>query len=150
MKLALNGLAHYTDFRAGYELYKKRSRKNACVDYAAYKRAVREYCSILAERLVTDGMVDLPGEIGSIVAVEIVRRPQYRGKTFIGYGKKDWSTGHFDGTLKTFGLMYMPRHGKNNNLRCFGFVANRRLFKKVKEAYEKGNWNLLEFNDEMI
>lgn len=152
MKLAFSGHGQYTDFSEGYELYTKRSRKNECFDERVYHRVIRSYCRMLSRRLVRDGCVDLPCELGTIVAAEITRKPKYIGKKFIGYGRMDWSAGRYDGTLKTFGLVYLPKHGKNNNLRCFGFVANRQLFKEMKKAHEdrECDWKLLEFNDEMI
>lgn len=152
MRLAFNGQAHYTDFSAGYELYKKRSKLGLSVDEKTYRRLIRSYCGLLADRLNSDGMVDLPCKMGSIAAATITRKPQYRGKQFIGYGKKDWSTGHYDGKLKAFGIVYLPRRNRHKNLRSFGFVANRQLFKRVKNNYESGNrnWEPVEFNDDMI
>lgn len=152
MKLALNGQGHYTDFSGGYDLYLRRSLTDRCVDRATYCRVVREYCKLLADRLIECGIVDLPKELGTIAAVTITRKPQYRGKKFIGYGKMDWAAGHYDGVLKTFGIAYLPKHGRNANLRCLGFVANRRLFGRLKERSLSDNcvWTPLEFNDEMI
>lgn len=152
MKMAFNGQAHYPNLDEGYELYVKRSRNGACMSYADYKRVLKAYCKILAGRLEETGMVDLPCKLGSICAAMITRKPQFRGDKFIGYGKKDWKSGQYDSTLKTFGLVFLPRHGKNQNLRSFGFVANRRLFKKVKEKYISGksDWKPLDFNDGMI
>lgn len=152
MKLAFSGQARYTDFEDAYDLYVKRSKKGEYVDASMYSRIVRAYCKLLADKLFEDGMVDLPKGLGSIAAAIITRKPQFRGKTFIGYGKMDWEKGHFDGNLKTFGLVYLPEHEKNPNLRSFGFVANRRLFKRVKERYNSEDcpWQPIEFNDEMI
>jgi hypothetical protein len=152
MKLAFSGKAQYTDFDRGYELYVKRSKKNECFDHKTYNRVIRMFCRGLAERLGRDGIVDLPNNLGSVAAARITRKPQYRGDRFIGYGKMDWSTGHYDGQLKTFGLVFLPSRDKTQNLRCYGFVANRRLFQKMKRDYEGGEcgWTLLDFNDEMI
>ncbi len=152
MKLAFNGHAHYTDFADGYQLYVNRSRKGQCVDKKTYNRIVRMYCSILAERLQENGIVDLPNEMGMIAAAEIRRKPQYRGKKFIGYGKYDYKKGHYDGIIKTFGLVFLPRRERKQNMRCYGFVANRVLFKRMKEKYESGLclWQPIQFNDEMI
>ena len=152
MKLAFNGQGRYSDFSNGYDLYTKRSREGRSVDYSTYKRIVKRYCRLLAERLYEEGMIDLPCGMGSIVPATITRKPQYRGKKFIGYGKMDWDKGHYDGKLKTFGMVYLPRRGKNANLRSFGYVANRRLFKRMKEGYESGtrNWEPIVFNDGMV
>lgn len=152
MKLAFNGQGRYARFDEAYDTYVKRSRKGDVVDKKTYKRAIKKYCSLLAQRLIEDGIVDLPMKLGSISAVNITRKPQYRGKKFVGYGKMDWKKGHYDGKLKTFGMAYLPRRGKNSNLRSYGYVANRELFKKMKNKYETGEtgWEPMEFNDEMI
>lgn len=152
MRLALDGQAHYTDFKGGFELYCKRSKKRCFVNETLYRRVIRQYCRLLAERFVRDGMVDLPRDLGSLMCARLTRKPQYRGKQFIGYGKKDWTTGRYDGQLKTFGLIYIPYRGKQENLRCLGYVANRQLFKKIKEQYNKDNsyYGVVDFNDEMI
>lgn len=152
MKLAFSNKAHYPDLTEGYALYVKRSKGGRVFEEKTYSRILKQYCAILANRLLEDGTVDLPKGLGTISAVQITRKPQYRGKTFIGYGKKDWTTGQYDGKLKTFGIVYLPKHGKNDNLRSLGFVANRQLFKRMKELYSSGEsrWQLLDFNDEMI
>lgn len=152
MKLAFSGLAHYSDLDKGYELYIKRSRKDACLDLKAYKRAVKHYCKQLAEKLVEEGMVDLPCGLGTIAAAVLTRKPIYIKDKFIGYGKFDWNKKEYDGNLKTFGLVYLPRHRNNDSLRCFGFVANRRLFKTIKAKYtaEENSWIPIDFTDSMI
>ena len=152
MRLAFTGQARHTDFRDGYSLYTRRSRNGCCVSEPEYRRIVRAYCGILADRLVNEGMIDLPGTLGSVAAVTITRKPQYIGERFVGYGKMDWEKGHRDGNLKAFGITFLPRRGKNNNLRCYGFVANRRLFKRVKGKFVSGDcgWVPLEFNDDMV
>lgn len=151
-KLAFSGQARYPDFESAYDLYVKRSKKGEYVDVSMYSRIVRAYCKLLADKLFEDGIVDLPKGLGSIAAAIITRRPQYRGKKFIGYGKYDWSAGHYDGTLKAFGIVYLPEHENNPNLRSFGFVANRQLFKRVKARYKSEDcpWQPIEFNEEMI
>ena len=151
MKLAFNGQAHYTDFSKGYELYKKRNKKTP-IDAVTYNRVIRLYCKSLADRLLDDGMVDLPDGIGSISAAIITRKAQYRGKLFVGYGGMDWKKGHRDGKLKTFGMVFLPRRGKNENLRSYGYVANRQLFKRMKSEYESEDckWQPIEFNDSLI
>lgn len=153
MKLAFNNKAHYADFDTAYDLYVKRSKSGNYVDKKLYKRIIRQYCEMLAERFIENGFVDLPHNFGQITAVQIIRKPQYRGKQFIGYGGRDWNNGgQFDGKLKTFGITYLPKYNKHKNLRCLGFVANRQLFKKVKAYYLQGKctWSLLDFNDDMI
>lgn len=153
MKLAFSGQGRYTEFEDGYQMYVNRSRKGESVDKKTYNRIIRLYCSLLADRLQEYGIIDLPNEIGMIATATIRRKPQYRGKKFIGYGKMDWKEGYYDGTLKTFGLVFLPKSGKKrNNFRCYGFVANRRLFKKTKEIYDAGlcRWAPIAFNDEMI
>lgn len=152
MKLAFSGEAHYPDFSEGYQLYVKRSKKGTYFDSKTYNRVIRKYCNILADRLCEQGMVDLPGELGSIFAAMITKKPQYRGKQFIGYGAMDWEKGHYDGKLKAFGLVFLPKRTKNGNLRCFGFVANRQLFKRMKAIYNSDdrNWKPLDFKNEMI
>lgn len=152
MKLAFNSQGHYTDFDKGYEIYLKRSRFGDTLTSAQYRRVIREYCKKLACMLEEDGMVDLPSEIGSIAACTITRRPQFRGSKFVGYGKMDWKKGHYDGSFKTFGICFLPKRGKHKNFRCYGFVANRQLFKRVKGIYESGkcDWKPIQFKDEMI
>ena len=152
MKLAFSGDARYTDFSEGYSLYVNRSRNGLSVDRKTYSRIIRKYCKLLADRLIENGIVDLPAELGSIAAATITRKPQYRGDKFIGYGKMDWKTGHYDGKLKTFGMVYLPRRNKTNNLRSFGYVANRKLFNKMKNHFHSDHcqWQPIVYNDEMI
>lgn len=153
MKLAFSGQGRYTDFSQGYSLYRKRSKSGDEIDERTYCKVIRLYCKRLAEELEKNGIVDLPNEIGSIAAAKLTRRPQYRGKKFVGFGAIDWKTGQYDGELKAFGLVFLPRHTKkNSNLRCFGFVGNRRLFKRVKEIYNDYNcpWRAIDFKDELI
>jgi len=147
MKLAFSGQAHYPDLDAGFELYEKRAKTRLCVDKKTYRRIIKMYCRKLAKRLETDGMIDLPSDLGSIMTAVIRRKPQYRGDKFVGFGKMDWESGHYDGTYKTFGLVFLPNRTKSQNLRCYGYVANRQLFKRVKELYKGA---VLDFNDNMI
>lgn len=149
MKLAFSGKARYPDYSLGYELYKKRVKDP--VDEELYSKIVRGYCKGLADRLVKEGVADLPN-VGTIAAAILTRKPQYRGKKFIGYGGMDWEKKEFDGKLKTFGIVFLPARGKNENLRSFGFVANRALFKRMKSGYMEGecSWTPLTFNDDMI
>lgn len=152
MKLAFNSKAHYTDFAPGYELYKQRMRGESCLNEKEYKRVIKRYCSLLADELLENGIVDLPCEIGSIAAAVITRKAQYRGNKFIGYGAYDYKAGHYDGKLKTFGLVFLPKRGKHKNFRCYGFVGNRSLFKRMKEKYAGYYcpWRPIEFKDEII
>ena len=152
MKLAFSGEARYPDYKKGYELYVKRSKAGNCMDFKTYKRVIRKYCMSLAERLCDSGYVELPAGLGAIVPITIDRKAQYRGNKFIGYGKMDWEKGHYDGSNKAFGITFLPRRRKKDNLRCYGFVANRKLFKRVKEKSDdyQCEWKPLQFNDDMI
>ena len=152
MKLAFHGQAKYADMSDGYDLYRRRTRTNEPVPLHIYTAVVKEYCRMMAEDLEKEGMVDLPVGLGTIAAVRIFRRPQFRGKKFVGYGKFDWKKGHYDGEPWAFGLAYLPRRTKTQNLRCYGFVANRRLFKRMKELYEGYGcpWVPMEYGNEMI
>ena len=152
MKLAFSGEARYPKFDLGYELYSSRVRTRMPVSINSYKRIVKRYCASLAERLYNEGSVSLPMKLGTLSAAVIKRKPKYREGKFIGFGKKDWKTGNYDGTYKAFGIVFLPNRTKNPNLRCFGFVANRALFKRLKERYDGYDcpWVPLEFNDEMI
>jgi hypothetical protein len=153
MKLAFNSQAHYTDFSRGYELYCKRSKKpQELMSEKQYRRAIRKYCERLADRIENEGMADLPCGLGLITTALITRKPQFRGKKYIGYGKMDWEKGRYDGNLKAFGMVFLPRHKKNTSIRSFGFVANRRLFKRVKEKYlsDDCRWTPIDFYDDMI
>lgn len=152
MKLAFSGEARYPDFKDGYELYKKGTRSRECMDFQTYKRVVRRYCSGLGDKLLTNGFVDFPLQIGSIAAAIFTRKAKYRDGKFAGFGKYDPKLGHYDGSLKAFGLVFLPNRKKDNNLRCYGFVANRKLFKKMKEIYDDYDcpWTPIEFRDEMV
>ena len=152
MKLAFHGQAKYADMSDGYDLYRRRTRTNEPVPLHIYTAVVKEYCRMMAEDLEKEGMVDLPVGLGTIAAVRIFRRPQFRGKKFVGYGKFDWKKGHYDGEPWAFGLAYLPRRTKTQNLRCYGFVANRRLFKRMKELHDGYDcpWVPMEYGNEMI
>ena len=152
MRLAFTGEGRYAEFEKSYDEYVKRSKKGDYVDFKTYKRLVKGYCKRLVKRLIEEGMVDLPCGMGSIAAATLTRKLQYRGKKVIGYGKMDWKKGHYDGKLKAFGMVYLPRRGKNANMRSYGFVANRRLFQKMKNIHESGesNWTPIEFNERMV
>ncbi len=152
MRLAFTGEGRYAEFEKSYDEYVKRSKKGEYVDFKTYKRLVKGYCKKLARRLIEDGMVDLPCDMGSIATATLTRKLQYRGKKVVGYGKMDWKKGHYDGKLKAFGIVYLPRRGKNANMRSYGFVANRRLFQKMKNIHESGesNWTPIEFNEGMV
>ena len=152
MRLAFHNQGRYAEFDKGYDLYVKRSKTGEFMDKVSYKRVIRSYCRKIAEILCRNGAVELASGFGSISAAVITRRPQYRGKRFIGYGGYDWKNGMYDGKLKTFGIVYLPRRDKNANLRCLGFVANRRLFKKMKNDFIGYDcpWYPIEYNNEMI
>ena len=152
MKLAFSGQGRYPDYHKGYELYLKRAKTDGVIDEKSYNRVIRQYCKMLAEQLYEDGMVDLPGRLGMITTAIFTRKPQYRKGKFVGYGKYDWTKGHFDGSMKAFGITILHRHDKDQNLRCYGFVANRRLFQRIKEVFDNGDndWAPVEFSNEMI
>jgi len=152
MKLAFHGQGRYPDYDRGYALYRKRNRGRVPLDEKTYNRVIRQFCKGLAGRLESEGCVDLPSDLGTISAAVITRKPQYRGKKFIGYGKYDWKTRQFDGKLKTFGIVFLPKHSDKNSLRCYGFVANRRLFQRMKEMYDGYDcpWTPIDFNETMI
>lgn len=152
MKLAFNGKAHYPNLKDGYDLYAKRTRTRGYISQEQYNSVIRLYCSILAGRLLEEGMVDLPCNLGSICAATMTRKPVYRNGKFIGYGKYDHKTGLYDGNINSFGIVFLPSRDANANLRSYGFVANRELFKRVKSYYVSDDctWDTIEFNDEMI
>ena len=152
MKLAFSGLGRYPDFEMGYALYCRRNRSGKKLDEATYSRVIRLFCKSLAERLERDGCVDLPSNLGTICTAIITRKPQYRNKKFVGYGAFDWQKGQYDGKLKTFGMVFLPKHNEKDSLRCYGFVANRRLFKRMKEMYDGYDcpWTPIEFNEALI
>ena len=152
VKLAFSGLARYPDYSDGYRYYLAHTRSDNKLSEKDYRRVIREYCKILADRIVETGAVDLPGKLGLIAAASMRRKPQYRGDRFIGYGKMDWDKGHYDGSFYAFGVVYLPNRKASNNLRCLGFVANRQLYKKLKarSGSWECNWKPIEFNEEMI
>ena len=152
MKLAFSGQARYPDFNDGYGLYVRRARTNQPVDLQIYTKIVKGYCKMLSEELEQNGLADLPSDLGSLATIRMKRKPQYRGKKFVGYGKMDWKLGHRDGNINAFGIGYLPKRTRSQNLRCYGFVANRKLFRRIKEKYDAGChvWAPLTFNDEMI
>jgi len=151
MKLAFSGQGRYPEFEDSYRLYKSRNRSREPLDEKTYRRVVREYCKLLHRDLLESGMVDLPS-IGSLYATIFRRRPLYHGDKFIGYGKMDWKKGHFDGEPTAFGIAFLPNRKKTGNLRCFGFVANRQLFKRMKSVFSSDDcpWVPMEFDNEMI
>ena len=151
MKLAFSGQARFPKFDEGYSMYLNRKRTGDAVDLATYKKIVREYCRYLADNLLENGFADLPADLGTVSAATFTRRPIYRKNKFVGYGKMDWINGQYDGSPTAFGVAFLPKH-KNPNMRCFGFVANRSLFKRVKKEYESEEckWAPLDFNDDMV
>lgn len=152
MKLAFSMQAHYSDYTDGYARYKSATSPKRCVRERDYHSVVRAYCKMLADSLLSDGMVDLPCGMGSLAVANIRRKPQYRNKKFLGYGKWDWNTKSYDGQLKAFGIVFLPCRSTTNNLRSFGFVANTRLFRRIKAAWQNKEvtWVPVEFNGEMI
>lgn len=151
MRLAFDNQAHYTDFAAGYQLYLNRCRNGNPLDEKTYRRVLKMYCKCIAKHLQNAGMADLPNGLGTIAVANIRRNGRWKDGKMIGHGGYDWKNRAPYDTLKTFGIVYLPKHGKGN-LRCYGFVANRRLFKAMKEKYLSGDsgWTLMEYNDEMV
>lgn len=151
MKLAFSGEARFADFGPGYELYLKRERKGQPVNEKTYRRILKSFCRKLVERLEENGMVDLPCGLGTIAAATITRKAIYWKNQFKGYGKMDWRTGCRDGKLKTFGMVFLAGREKGS-LRSFGFVANRRLFQRMRDKSEEYGcpWTTIEFKDSMI
>ena len=152
MKLAFSGEARYPDFNDGYELYKKRTRSRDCMDLKTYKKVVRMFCSGMEDKLLTSGLVDFPNRIGFISAAIFTRKAKYRDGKMVGFGKMDWEAGHYDGSMKAFGVAFFPRRDITANMRCYGFVCNRELYKKMAELYNGYDcpWVPLEFSDDMI
>jgi len=153
MPLAFNRQARYPDFSEAYGRYVSGARTRGCVDEATYRRILRAYCSILADRLVDEGMVDLPCDMGMIAVAEIKRKARYVNGKFAGYGMVDWRRGGArDGSPTALGVVFIPTRRKTANLRSYGFVANRRLYHRIKYAVDSGmvDWMPMEFNDDMI
>lgn len=150
MKLAFSGYGRYAKYDDGYVLYCSRARSKDVVTKSQYMSIVKMYCKLIADEIEKTGFAELP-YIGNIMCAEIDRKPQYRGNKFIGYGKRDYSKGgEYDGSIKAFGVVYMPNRDATCNLRCLGFVANRRLFKKLKKHNTENEYMLVPFNDDMI
>ena len=153
MKLAFSGQGRYPDLKSGYALYVHRNRTRKPMDEKTYNRVVKRFCAYLADLLEENGCVDLPCELGTVSTAVITRKPRYRYGEFVGFGAKNWKTGEYDGNLKAFGVVYLPKHDdKKQDLRCYGFVANRKLFQRLKAKYigYECPWTPLNFNDKMI
>ena len=152
MKLAFSGEARYPVLKDSFRLYSRRVRCRLPLEFKVYCKVVKLYCASLAERLCNEGMVDLPANLGTLYASTIRRKPRYRNGKFLGYGKNDWEKGQYDGNPTAFGVVFLPNRKATENLRCYGFVANRALYKRLKGIYESRDcrWVPLEFNDEMI
>ena len=129
-----NGKAHHPNFDAGYRRYLGRSKKtpdSRIFGKGEYVDVVRSYCQHLADMLESDGMIDLPCGIGSIVAVSIRRKPTYDKTRNAWRGTK--------GDKYTFDFIFSPRRESGyENFRCYGFRANRELYKKKKKKYDDG------------
>lgn len=144
------GEARYPDLSNGYELYTHRSAttpKDRLLTEEQYNKVVKLFCKEYADRLEEEGMVDLPCEIGSVVAVEVTKRPTFDpclGK-YRTADNIDWAKTRQEGTIvrkdgrKTFGIAFVPRHTKGyGNFRCFGIRANKNLYKRMKKQYDSG------------
>lgn len=102
---------------------------------------------MLADRLEKEGMVDLPSDIGMLAAVNIRKRPVYdkREGKYRPARSIDWDKVRETGTMaykdspNTFGFVFVPKHLRKRAIfRCFGFVANKSLYKKLRQEYNKG------------
>ena len=142
--------ARYPDLTNGYMLYRNRSMNtppDRLLTEEQYNRIVKSYCKELAGRIESQGVADLPSDMGAIVAVNIYKKPVYNAKE-----KKyklarsiDWNATRetkeivYKDCPNTFGFVFAPKHIKKNNiLRCFGFVANKALYKRLKAKYDEG------------
>lgn len=129
-----NGKARHTDFSSGYSRYLGRCKKtpdDRVLGKGGYVDVVRAYCKHLADMLEAEGTIDLPCGIGSIVAVSIRRKPTY------DKGRNMWRGTR--GDRYTFGFIFSPRRERGyENFRCYGFRANRELYKRMRKKYDDG------------
>lgn len=142
--------ARYPDLTNGYLLYRNRSAmtpSDRVLTESQYNRIVKSYCKELANRIETEGIADLPSDIGAIVAVNIYKKPVYdaREKKYRLARNIDWNATRenkkitYKDSPNTFGFVFAPKHIKKNNiLRCFGFVANKALYKRMRVKYNDG------------
>lgn len=152
MRPAFYGKAGSTDMTCGYRCYSTRKKKHEPVSTVIYGRVVRAYCRRLAGKLEKDGMVQLPCGIGLLSAAFVRRKPRYRDGRFLGIGMYDPRTGKYDGTTEAFSIVLFPDISGTQNLRCYGFVCNSRLFRRMKKAWTEGTcaWRPARYDDDMI
>lgn len=139
------GKARRADYGPGYARYLSRcvkTPKDRVLDDKAYGKVIQAYCQHLADTLENQGIIDLPSGMGSIVAVRIRLKPQYNK----AMGK--WFT---KGTNPhSFGFIYTPRREKGyENLRCYGYRANRRLYDRMRKKYDDGTLPFYLFDSEI-
>lgn len=142
--------AKYPDLSNGYLLYRNRSSLTPTDRLLAeqkFNRVVKKYCKELATRIEEQGVADLPSDIGALVAVNIRKRPVYdkREKKFRPARNVDWNKTRetkeivYKTDPNTFGFVFVPKHVKGRNIfRCFGFVANKSLYKRLRSKYNDG------------
>jgi len=143
-----NGKARYPDFDKPYELYLKRSERSFSVlSKGMFIDIVRRYCKRLSEELDSNGYVDLPLDIGALSAVRISRTPKYdrTNKRYISADTIDWAETKRSGSIvrkhdnRTFGICFLPKRAKGmENFRAFGIVANRQLYRRMKNRFDDG------------
>lgn len=142
--------ARRPSYDGGYAKYVGRcatTSKDKVLDKSSFVKVINAYCKMLAERLESEGTIDLPSNMGSIVAVSIRRKPTYdkrAGKWRLRHGV-DWESYRKDGEVKykddryTFGFIYSPRREKGyENLRCYGIRLNSRLYARMRKQYDAG------------
>ena len=145
--------SRYPDLSSGYELYCNRSvktPKDRILDRVLYNRIVKAFCKELADELEKDGIVDLPSDIGSVIAVGITKKPSYDVslKKYRSADNVDWDATRKNGTVvrkdgnKTFGFVFQSKRVKGHgNFRCFGIRANKALYKRMRKCYDEGTLN---------
>ena len=142
--------ARYPDLTNGYLLYRNRSSltpPERLLTEAQFNRVIKRYCKRLATMVEDCGVADLPCDMGAIVAVNIKKRPVYdaREKKFKPARSVDWDKTRETKSMvykydpNTFGFVFAPKHIRGRNIfRCFGFVANKSLYKRMREKYNDG------------
>lgn len=152
--IPFKGEERYPDLKPGYELYSKRAyrtpEKNRLSE-AEFSRIVKAYCKLLSERLVNEGFIELPYDIGAVAAVKIRRTPKFDPirKSWRTADSIDWKETKKAGRIvrkdeqETIGFAFVPKHAKGRDIfRCFGIRSNRMLYDKVKERYDSGELRL--------
>lgn len=142
--------AKYPDLTNGYLLYRNRSSltpSDRLLTEQQFNRIVKKYCKHLACNVEECGVADLPSDIGAVVAVSIKKRPFYdtREKKFKPARSIDWNKTRETKELvyktdpNTFGFMFVPKRMRGMGIfRCFGFAANKSLYKRLRAKYNDG------------